>query len=81
MSADIDTLQQQMMELQTQLAFQEDAVSSLDAALAQQQQEILLLRRQVELLRQRQQENEATHDASSHAGAPHAALDEKPPHY
>jgi SlyX protein len=77
MSADIDTLQQQMMELQTQLAFQEDTVSSLDQALALQQQEILLLRRQVELLRQRQQENEANNDA----GAANASPDEKPPHY
>lgn len=77
MSADIDTLQQQMMELQSQLAFQEDAVSSLDAALALQQQEIMLLRRQVELLRQRQQDNEAANEA----GIATAPLDEKPPHY
>ena len=77
MSADIKQLKQQMMELQSQLAFQEDTVSSLDAALALQQQEILLLRRQVELLRQRQRENEATNEA----GMPHASPDEKPPHY
>jgi SlyX protein len=77
MSADVDTLQQQMMELQSQLAFQEDMLGSLDAALALQQQEILLLRRQVELLRARQQEYEANHDTDA-AGA---ATDEKPPHY
>ncbi len=77
MSADVDTLQQQMMEMQSQLAFQEDALRSLDEALAQQQQEILLLRRQLELLRQRQQE----HAAHSDAGLAGVPLDEKPPHY
>tara|TARA_R110002072_G_scaffold2011_1_gene16920 strand:+ start:10638 stop:10871 length:234 start_codon:yes stop_codon:yes gene_type:complete len=77
MSADVDTLKHQMMELQSKLAFQEDALSSLDAALSQQQQEILLLRRQVELLRTRQQEYENNHEAGN-ASAP---LDEKPPHY
>jgi SlyX protein len=77
MSADNETLKEQMMELQSQFAFQEDTLNSLDAALALQQQEILLLRRQVELLRQRQQENEANHEA----GMVNAPLDEKPPHY
>lgn len=77
MSADIDTLKQQMMELQSQLAFQEDTMGSLDAALALQQQEILVLRRQVQLLRARQQEQESNNDA----GMANAPLDEKPPHY
>ena len=77
MSADVDTLKQQMLELQSQFAFQEDAVRSLDQALAAQQKEILLLRRQLELLRQRQQDNVA-HDEASLAGAP---ADDKPPHY
>ena len=77
MSADIDTLKQQMMELQSQLAFQEDALGSLDTALALQQQEILVLRQQVKLLRARQQEQESNNDA----GMANAPLDEKPPHY
>lgn len=77
MSADIDTLKQQMMELQSQLAFQEDALGSLDTALALQQQEILVLRRQVQLLRARQQEQEG----NSEAGMANAPSDEKPPHY
>lgn len=77
MSADIDMLKQQMMELQSQLAFQEDALGSLDTALAAQQQEILVLRRQVELLRARQREQES----NSEAGVASAPLDEKPPHY
>jgi len=77
MSADVDLLQQQVMELQSQLAFQEDAVRSLDDALAHQQQEIVLLRRQLELLGQRQQEHAAQNDA----GPASVPLDEKPPHY
>ena len=77
MSADIDTLKQQMMELQSQLAFQENTMGSLDAALALQQQEILVLRRQVQLLRARQQEQESNNEA----GMANAPLDEKPPHY
>ena len=77
MSADVDLLKQQIMELQSQLAFQEDAVRSLDEALAHQQQEIVLLRRQLELLGQRQQEHAAQNDA----GPTSVSLDEKPPHY
>ena len=77
MSGDIDELKQLVMELQSQLAFQEDAVGSLDQALAQQQQEIMLLRRQLEILRQRQQEQ----TTQSEAGPSVGTLDEKPPHY
>ena len=77
MSGDIDELKQLVMELQSQLAFQEDAVGSLDQALAQQQQEIMLLRRQLEILRQRQQE-QTVQNAASHSVD---SLDEKPPHY
>jgi SlyX protein len=77
MSHEIETLTRQMLELQSQLAFQEDTLSSLDTALALQQQEILLLRRQVELLLARQQECEA----NTNAGVAFAVQDEKPPHY
>lgn len=75
MPADIDTLAQQVMDMQSQLAFQEDAISSLDKALASQQQEILLLRRQLELLHERQRE------AVAETGASPMPADEKPPHY
>jgi SlyX protein len=77
MSVDINELKQLVMELQGQLAFQEDAVGSLDQALAQQQQEIMLLRRQLEILRQRQQEQITQNDAGHSVDS----LDEKPPHY
>lgn len=72
-----DALLQQLHELQSQLAFQEDALESLNGAMAAQQQEILVLRRQLELLKQRQDEQMA--GTGSGAGADNA--DEKPPHY
>ena len=77
MSADVNILKEQMQDLQSQLAFQEDAVKSLDEALALQQQEILLLRRQLELLRQHQLEQSTQNEEGSSA----SLLDEKPPHY
>ena len=63
----------QLMEVQTQLAFQEDTINVLNEALALQQQEILVLRRQLELLKQRQDEQAA--------GQVPGEVDEKPPHY
>ena len=77
MSEELQELKQQVAELQSQLAFQEDAVSSLDAALAQQQQEVLVLRRQLELLKLRQDEDAARADA----GEGDFGASEKPPHY
>ena len=65
-----------MIELQSQMAFHEDTIGSLNEALAAQQQEILMLRRQLELLKLRQEEQSATADQA--AGMP---LEEKPPHY
>ncbi len=73
---DTETLRDMLAELQSQLAFQEDAIASLDGALAAQQQEILLLRRQVELLVERQKAH-----AEQLADATGGAADEKPPHY
>lgn len=77
MSEEVQELKQQVAELQSQLAFQEDAVSSLDAALSQQQQEMLVLRRQLELLKQRQDE----HAPQGDAGSADFAGNDKPPHY
>lgn len=72
MPADIDALSQQIAQMQTQLAFQEDSINGLDKALALQQQELLLLRRQLELLHERQRD---TH------GEVAPPSDDKPPHY
>ena len=71
--ADIDEVKRQLVDMQTQLAYQEDTVRDLNDALASQQQEILVLRRQLQLLKQRQDEQGA--DAAAGPG------DEKPPHY
>ena len=75
--SDNETLLQQLHEVQSQLAFQEDVLESLNGAMAAQQKEILVLRRQLELLKQRQDEQGAGSDTA--AGADNA--NEKPPHY
>ncbi len=72
---EIEALKEQLVELQSQLAFQEDTVSTLNEALSQQQQEILTLRRQVTLLKERQDEQAAQ---IGEGGPP---VDQKPPHY
>lgn len=77
MSAEIEELKQQVMEVQNQLAFQEDTMQVLNDALSAQQQEILLLRRQLELLKIRQDEQGAPQEP----GGAGSAMDEKPPHY
>ncbi len=64
-----------LVEVQTQLAHQEDTVRALNEALAEQQHEILLLRRQLQLLKQRQDEQ----GDGGQAGA--QPSQEKPPHY
>ena len=75
MTAEIDALKTALSEVQSQLAFQDEIVAALNDALASQQQDILLLRRQLELLKQRLDE-QALGGVSS---AP--VTDEKPPHY
>ena len=74
---ELEAVQRQLVELQSQLAFQEHTVQSLNDALAVQQQEILLLRQQLALLKQRQDEHSAQLD-TAHGGG---AVQEKPPHY
>lgn len=76
MTNDTDELRALLEDLQSQVAFQEDAIAALDGALSQQQQEIMLLRRQVELLGERQKAQAAQLAESAGGGA-----DEKPPHY
>ena len=73
---DIGKLAADLVEVQSQMAFQEDTITALNEALTLQQQEIIVLRRQVEMLKQRQEEQSATSDQSSPP-----VLDERPPHY
>lgn len=65
-----------LVDVQTQLAFQEDSISSLNEAITLQQQEIILLRRQLELLKQRWEEQGTSPD-----DGPAPTVDDKPPHY
>lgn len=74
--SELEQLQQQVIDLQSQLAFQEDTIAALNEALTEQQQEILVLRRQMTLLKQRQDEQAASIEAGSGA-----TVQEKPPHY
>lgn len=75
MTTETEKLRAMLVDLQSQVAFQEDAIAALDGALAQQQQEINLLRRQVELLGERQKA-QAEQLSEAAGGAV-----EKPPHY
>ena len=50
-NADITTLQEQLIELQTQLAFQEDTLQALNTVLARQQRSIDLLEQENRQLR------------------------------
>ncbi len=75
--SDIQELREQLIELQTQVAFQEEAISSLNQALTQQQQDLSALLRHSELLR----EQYAQLQASSAGVAPESASQERPPHY
>ncbi|MDC0361937.1 SlyX family protein [Halioglobus sp.] len=74
MSENKESLEQQVIDLQNQLAFQEHTIRDLDAALAEQQRDILLLRRQLELLQQRQEEQAMQVTTEN-------SVQEKPPHY
>ena len=73
---DNEKLMEQLAELQSQMAFQDETVAALNEAVADQQQQILVLRRQLQLLQQRQEEQAARFDAGSGSSP-----DEKPPHY
>ncbi len=73
--SDMETL---LEDIQSQLAFQEDALQTLNDALASQQREILVLRRQLELLKERQDEQAAARGENVNSGD---SATEKPPHY
>ena len=71
---DIEALRAQLVELQTQVAFQEDTIAGLNEGLRLQQQDLELLKRHWELLKQQYSE--------LHQQLPGAEVaDEKPPHY
>lgn len=65
-----------IVELQTQLAFQEHTVEQLNAALVSQQQQIDLLRLELRLVKEKLG---AVEDRVEQGGS--SPRDEKPPHY
>lgn len=74
-SADYESLQEQLIELQTQLQFQEDAIQTLDDVVIRQADALDLLQRQFDELKDRLERYRNEYDS----GPPPA--DEKPPHY
>ncbi|MDJ0878679.1 MAG: SlyX family protein [Halieaceae bacterium] len=70
----LQALQQQVVELQTQLAFQEQAINELGGVLAEQQRDLAALQREWVSVKDRY--------ASLREQLPDTnPLDEKPPHY
>jgi SlyX protein len=72
----MDDLQDQLIELQTRVAFQEDTLQQLNLVVAKQDQEILQLQHQLRLLAKRLED--ALFAQEEGAGKP---ADERPPHY
>ena len=74
MSTAIESLEKRIDELESQLAFQDELIESLNTTIAKQDREILELKHQFSRLSERLKEIGET--------APGAALqDETPPHY
>ena len=63
-------------ELEAQLAFVEDALQTLDAAMASQQQQILRLEQQIDVMQQRLKEQGNRLDSIAEPDA-----EPPPPHY
>ena len=67
---------EQIADLQTRLAFQEDALQEMSNQMAVQAQELQMARQQIQLLNQKL--NELFNQLDQRAAAP---ADERPPHY
>lgn len=67
---------EQIADLQTRLAFQEDALQEMSNQIALQAQELQMARQQIQLLNQKL--NELFNQLDQRAAAP---ADERPPHY
>ena len=74
MSSDLTEVLEQLIELQSQLAFQENTIRELDEVVATQQADILELQRQWDMLREQYRVLQAGLPGESIAS-------EKPPHY
>ena len=69
-------MQNELIELQTQLAFQEQTIGELNDALTSQQQQLDSLRLELRLLHDKFEEGIAAGESGEFS-----AVDEKPPHY
>lgn len=74
-----DAKEQEIIELQMQLAFQEDLLESLNQALSRQQQEILLLKTQLKLLAKQMKDYKQQEQQSE--DYLRLLESERPPHY
>lgn len=72
----MNNIQEQLIDLQTRVAYQEDTLEQLNQVITQQDADIVQLKQQVRLLAQRLEDAVRS---QSQAGAP--GQDEKPPHY
>lgn len=75
--SDMQDMREQLIELQTQVAFQEEAIAALNQALSQQQQDLSALLRHSEVLR----EQYAQLQANSAGVTAESVAQERPPHY
>ncbi len=66
-------LESQLIDLQTQVAFQEQTIAALNEALLGQQQQLDRFRVEISLLRQRLEDMQDSREVNP--------VDEKPPHY
>lgn len=64
-------LTQDIEQLQTQLAFQEDTIEALNKALVSQQQQIEKLEFQMKHVLERQQQHSSSNISSAHEPPPH----------
>lgn len=72
----MNELQEQLIELQTRVAFQEDTLTQLNQVVAKQDQEILTLQQQLRLLAKRLEDALFQEELGVEK-----QIDERPPHY
>jgi SlyX protein len=76
MTSSIEALSTQVIDLQSRLAFQEDALQTLSGQMAQQSQDLRLARQHIQLLNQKLNDLLRQPDPSAMD-----SLQERPPHY
>ena len=63
-----------LIDLETRLAFQEDAIATLDEVVTRQQRQLDVMLQQIDLLKERLERGEGASESA-------ADIDERPPHY